>query len=666
MFKWLAAALVGAAVLTAQAFAQPVPAEAFARSPNVWSGRISPDGRYIAAIQRVAQGDALVVIDWRTRQARAIQLARADRALNLDWVSWKSDNRLLFVIRQRANFEAAETTGTRMSGRRSQDEQFDITRVFAVNADGSGLTQMFEGQTRRLAASFVPVVLIDALPRDPNNVLLGTYGLRGYGLYRADVNTGRADEIATGSWETNDFEVDGAGNAVLRTDLLPNNSGYQIFRRGPGQSRWELAHEYRRASVAQGREFQVLGPGPGAGQVYVAARPDGQEYQAIYLYDAGTGALGAPVFAHPNADAAGAWFNSSSNALIIGCAELIRLECRAADPAMQRHFEAINTFFAGEAVFTMQGTSADGAYWLLYVTAPTIPGVYYVYDVANTHIAPVAPAYPQIPGAALSSTEVVNYTARDGVQLWGYLTRPGNANAQTPLVVLPHGGPESRDSYGYDMVVQFLASRGYAVFQPNFRGSEGSGRRFAEAGYRQWGRLMQDDVTDGVRHLIGAGVVDAQRICIAGISYGGYSALAGVSLTPDLYRCAISIAGDSDLIELLDLERQASGRGSTSYAYWQRIIGDANTDRDALIAVSPRRQVANITAPVLLIHGTQDEIVFARQSEGMREAMERAGKSVRYVAIEGEGHPWRYWQERNVRTVLEETERFLAQHLPAQ
>lgn len=658
--RWLIA-LAALFALAGPCLATPPTAEEFTRRQNVWSASLSPDGRSIATIKSVEAGDALVVLDWRTRQAKAIQIARADRSLHLDWVAWKTDTRLLFELRQRAVVQQADATGSNLS--QGRKEEFDVTRVFAVNIDGTGLTQMFEGQTRRMAADFAPVSLISAVPNDPENVLLGTYGRRGYSLFRASVTTGRVQEIATGSWETDNFVVDGVGDPVIRTDWLPDNKGYQIFRRAPGQNKWELAHEIRRATVTDNREFDVLGPGAGPGKVYVAARPPGREYQAIYLYDTSTGELGAPVFANDQADVSASWFNRTDNSLMIGCVEKIRTECRATDPGMQRHFEAINTFFGGAAAFSLRSASRDGAYWLISANGPTIPDTFYVYDVANAHLEAVLPVHPQILASALSPTQVVNYTARDGTALWGYLTVPPNATRPMALVVMPHGGPQARDSYGYDFYVQFLASRGYAVFQPNFRGSEGSGRAFAQAGYRQWGRLMQDDVTDGVRQLIQTGAADAKRICIVGISYGGYAALAGVSLTPDLYRCAISIAGDSDLIELLDLERQSAGRTAVSYAYWRETVGDANADRDALAAVSPRRLIDKITAPVLLIHGTDDRIVFPRQSTAMRDALAQANKSVRYVEISDESHPWRNWRVDHVRSVFEESERFLAQNL---
>jgi dipeptidyl aminopeptidase/acylaminoacyl peptidase len=175
---------------------------------------------------------------------------------------------------------------------------------------------------------------------------------------------------------------------------------------------------------------------------------------------------------------------------------------------------------------------------------------------------------------------------------------------------------------------------------------------------------MQNDVTDGVQHLITTGVADRDRICIAGISYGGYAALAGAALTPDLYKCAISIAGLSDLPEFLDSERADAGRRSDSYAYWREVIGDPGGNRDQLIASSPRRQVDQIHVPILLVHGEKDDVALASQSERMRGALLRAGKDVRYVEIEGNVyHPWDGWTTEDARQLLEEMETFLGRHI---
>jgi dipeptidyl aminopeptidase/acylaminoacyl peptidase len=198
--------------------------------------------------------------------------------------------------------------------------------------------------------------------------------------------------------------------------------------------------------------------------------------------------------------------------------------------------------------------------------------------------------------------------------------------------------------------------------QPNFRGSGGFGRAFAQAGYGQWGGVMQHDVTDAVQHLIDTGVADPSRICIVGASYGGYVALAGAAFTPELYRCVVAIAGVSDLLDSLRSDRIHEGRASPAYQYWTRSMGDPRENRDALIAASPARHAANVRAPVLMVHGEDDSIVLLRQSELMEDALTRAGKQVRLVRLPG-GHSWYAWTLADRITLYRELESFLAQHL---
>ena len=648
-------ALAAFTTISASAQTPQLTAEMFARDENFSSPSLSPDGASVVLIQRVAgNNQAIVVVDWRTRQAQAVQSARRDRGLFLDWVIWKGDARLLFAVTQRIDWDGTPEDVTYRQ----------IQRIYSVNRDGSNVQAMFEGQMRQLLnPDFAPIELIDALENDPDNVIIGTWAQNGYTAFRVNVTNGRATVIDDAlGWDTSTVYVDGEGTPVLRTDPLANGAGYKFFRRPPHGGRWQLAYEVRRASVAQNRDFFPISAGPGPGQIYIAARPEGQEYQAVYLYDTSTGDLGAPVYAHANADAQGIQVDPTDNTLLAGCAETERWECRAVDPRMQRHFDAISVYFEGAADFSLISVSHDKTKWLIRANGPTIPPTIYVYDLSAASLTPVASTYPQLPRAQLAPTQVVHYASRDGAALWGYLTTPRNTTGPTPLVVLPHGGPESRDSYAFGYFEQYLASLGYAVFQPNFRGSEGSGRSFAIAGRRQWGLRMQDDITDGVRHLIAQGAVDPGRICIVGASYGGYAALAGGAFTPDLYRCVVSIAGDADLIEMLDQERLGQGRNSLGYAYWVAVTGDANADRDALIATSPARHAENFTAPVLLIHGRDDYTVRVEQSEAMRDALRRAGKQVEYLDFEHEGHYWSYWEPENRQRMLETVGRFLSQN----
>jgi dipeptidyl aminopeptidase/acylaminoacyl peptidase len=229
-----------------------------------------------------------------------------------------------------------------------------------------------------------------------------------------------------------------------------------------------------------------------------------------------------------------------------------------------------------------------------------------------------------------------------------------------PLVVMPHGGPEDRDETGFDWLAQFLASRGYAVLQPQFRGSTGLGRAHANAGRQQWGLRMQDDVTDGVRALITEGIVDPKRVCIVGWSYGGYSALAGAAFTPDLYACAASIGGVSDLPVMLATISRDSGRESDAFAYWREHIGSPfNAD---VIGKSPARAAMAVRAPVLLLHGTDDTVVPIEQSRLMATALRAAKKPVELIELTGEDHWMKTSSESRIRT-LTELERFLWKYI---
>jgi dipeptidyl aminopeptidase/acylaminoacyl peptidase len=244
------------------------------------------------------------------------------------------------------------------------------------------------------------------------------------------------------------------------------------------------------------------------------------------------------------------------------------------------------------------------------------------------------------------------------------LTRPLDAQGPTPLVLLPHGGPAAQDVGGYDWLAHALASRGYAVLQPNFRGSGGFGKAWEEAGHGEWGiGVMQHDLTDGVAAVVAEGIADPERVCIAGGSYGGYAALAGAAFTPELYRCAAAIAGVADLRVMLSFERDMAGGLSSTVSYWREAMGVENADSptEHLNAASPAQHVDRVRAPVLLIHGRDDTVVPITQSRLMERALTQAGKSVRLVELEGEDH-WLSGAKTRLET-LRALDAFLAEHL---
>jgi dipeptidyl aminopeptidase/acylaminoacyl peptidase len=286
-------------------------------------------------------------------------------------------------------------------------------------------------------------------------------------------------------------------------------------------------------------------------------------------------------------------------------------------------------------------------------------GSYYLVDMLKANAKLVGHERPAIPPEAVGPVSRIEYVASDGLQLDAILTLPpGREPSDLPLVVLPHGGPHSHDDEHFDWWAQAFASRGYAVLQPNFRGSTNRGEEFVRAGYGEWGRKMQSDLSDGIVHLAGEGVIDPERVCIVGASYGGYAALVGVTLQEGIYRCAVAVTPVTDLDLHFRLEKRLSSRSRMIRVSLDEEFGkQRNFD-----AISPRQQAARASAPILLIHGRDDTVVAFRQSTRMADALKDAGKPYRLVELEGEDH-WLSKSETRKRMVAESIA-FVTQHNP--
>ena len=292
-------------------------------------------------------------------------------------------------------------------------------------------------------------------------------------------------------------------------------------------------------------------------------------------------------------------------------------------------------------------------------------GVYQLVDFDRHAADIVGEAYPAIGPAQVGEVRPVSYEAADGLKIAGYLTLPPGVTEprDLPLVVLPHGGPASNDDGGFDWLAQAIASRGYAVLQSNFRGSTGYGEAFLEAGYGEWGRKMQTDLSDGVRYLAGRDIIDPARVCIVGASYGGYAALAGATLDTGIYRCAVSIAGVSDLRRMVTwTARQTGRRDAPAVRYWNRFMGADGLGDRSLDTRSPARLADKAAIPILLIHGRDDTVVPIEQSRIMAEALREAGKDGRIVEMSGEDH-WLSRSETRL-AALSETIAFLEANNP--
>jgi dipeptidyl aminopeptidase/acylaminoacyl peptidase len=339
--------------------------------------------------------------------------------------------------------------------------------------------------------------------------------------------------------------------------------------------------------------------------------------------------------------------------------------CESTDPRLNAHIRGLRKMFEDSANVYVYDSSEDGKSFLLFIESPRDPPGFYFYLTETRRIEAVGTTQDVMTQVMLPRASVVRYAARDGQQLSGYLTVPAKApkDLRLPLVIFPHGGPEARDSLSFETWNQYFVSLGYAVFQPNFRGSDGFGKAFAESGYGEWGRKMQDDISDAVKTLVDQGVADPQRVCIVGASYGGYAALAGASLTPDLYKCAVSVAGISDLTDFIAWRKRTWNSDSATYVYMLKAIGNPDTDAQRLREVSPLQQVSKIKAPVLLVHGTDDYIVPISQSRMMKRVLDQAGRKTELIEVEHEGHP--YFSKKSELYALSNIGAFLWKHLGA-
>lgn len=284
---------------------------------------------------------------------------------------------------------------------------------------------------------------------------------------------------------------------------------------------------------------------------------------------------------------------------------------------------------------------------LIHSYSDTDPGRWFLLDVPKAELRLLALNREKLDRTSMRPMETYAYTAPDGLQIPAFLTRPAGPQSARPMVVLVHGGPASRNHWGWNDEVQLLASRGYVVFQPQFRGSTGFGKAFELAGHGQWGLLMQDDITAGVQDLIRRGVADASRICIFGASYGGYAAMWGLVKTPELYRCGVTLSGVSD-IETMLTDWSDSNANKMARELMRMTIGERKRDKATFDAVSPLRHASRIQVPVLIAHGEDDVRVPMTHARKLRSALDKAGKPYDWMLLRDEGHGMRKLESQHL------------------
>ncbi|MBI3438560.1 MAG: S9 family peptidase [Proteobacteria bacterium] len=669
----------GATAQSAAAQAAPAraPMDLFYGYDSFRSADISPSGRYVTAIHREAVGDVLIVIDLQTQHISQLSVAREDQHLQLTFARFKSDDRIIFGLTQKVHVvRDRNTVGVGRTIQVADDAWEYDSRVYAIGVDGQNLHSLYDPSAQQGFPREFSAAIIDILENDPNNVLLGVPNYGGAELWKVNIATGEHTALDHGTYWTIGWIVDNEGTPVLRRDLVDSGRGIAWLRRSRSQRNWQEVVRFRGAEGANsGPTFDGIGPAGQPGQVFVLARRDGDDTSGLFVYDTASGQYTQTVESNPNFDVDDVVRDAHANTILAACWWAQRWTCNPKDESFGRQWTRITHALGDNVNVRFVDRSDDGNRWLIRTNGPQDLGSYYLLDLNAHQLRVIFGARAQVDPALLPTERVVEYTTSDGQHQWGYLwIPPGVANARNlPTIVMPHGGPESRDTWGEAFVMPF-ATQGYAVFQPNFRGGGGFGRHFVESGYHQWGQRMQEDVSDGLHALVQQGITDPHRVCIWGWSYGGYVALTASFQNADIYKCSVAGAGISDMSAMLrwtrdgDRDRDASGGSgggsqSMSYRYWTEAMGDLDRDHDMLVAHSAAQNAARVGMPLLLLHGDEDETVPIEQSHIMERAMQQAGHPVRLVTLPGISHYYIPDQGDAWRTVFTESLGFIQQNI---
>jgi dipeptidyl aminopeptidase/acylaminoacyl peptidase len=599
--------------------------EAYGELARVRSMAISPDGTTVAFVSRVGGRDVITTLDVATNtvEPRMVIDEIATRDL------WFADNDHVVFIASDA---------THMMGFRGD---FEYSAAFSVNIRKNELATMLK-DTKDLFPAQSGLGNIVGKYKKPGDVLMPAYmtvnkshsTLPRMDLLKVSLESGRGKTFRRGTSHTIDWFVDEAGTVLAREDYDNKGDAYRIYSEASGKMKKIYETEASRIP------FSLIGvKADRSALILVDTSADNNGFDAVYEMDF-EGNISAQVLERTGVDIDAIY--SDHNRFVEGVKYSGALPSyHFYDPEVDAAVQSMVETFGNSAVHIV--SNSDGWKQIVYlVYSSDTPGKYILQDRATGKVTGLVMRRDDIPAEAIGEIVGVSYPARDGLTIPAVLTWPAGLPTEDrknlPLVVMPHGGPAAYDAIGFDWMAQYFANRGYVVLQPNFRGSSGYGSDFLRAGDGEWGRKMQDDVTDGVSILTEGGFVDSERICIVGASYGGYSALAGGAYTPELYKCVVAVAPVSDLPRMIRDVSKRRGYRHWAVDYWKEIIGDPKSPKVDLDAISPVNSAATFEAPVLLIHGKDDTVVPISQSEVMEKALLKEGKSVEFVALNGEDH----------------------------
>lgn len=630
----LALAAGGSPLPAAEPLPRRIPTADFAALPVMYKPLLSPDGRRIAA-RATADGKTRLVLlngDRPIDPPQTISIGETTVAA----LRWAGNQRLLLTV------EATQAI---------RGFEFPFLRLIAIDA-ATGNSRVVDRKSRGVYAG-------DVLYADPTGswaLVASQDDLYSFpSVKRVDLQTGDAKVVEKARPDVWDWFADKDG--VVRAGVAYEGRRWTVwYRDAAGQPLRKIRGKFAKEDDSSVDRF-IFGRGGDSAWVLTNERTG---RFAVYKYDLKTGATGEAIFEHPEVDVDDVFYDPITGE--IDGVEYTDDRSRAhwINPEQKALQAKLDKALPG-AVNATVAFSDDDKRVLVWSGTASDPGQYFLLDRTQSKMHAVISPYGRIDPEQLAPVKAVKYQARDGLALPAYLTLPkGRDPKGLPLIVLPHGGPFARDDWSYDPLVQFLANRGYAVLQPQFRGSTGYGKDFVSRGYGQIGKKMQDDLDDGVDWLARSGQIDPRRVCIVGASYGGYAAMWAATRNPERYRCAASWAGVSDLKSQLSFDRKLFSATRYFREWRTKVGGEGKVD---LAAVSPASFADRIRVPLLIAHGEADRTVPVKQSRVMVAALTKAKANVTSAFYKDSGHD--FGSAADFQDFLSRLEAFLAKHNPS-
>jgi dipeptidyl aminopeptidase/acylaminoacyl peptidase len=577
----------------------------FFGKPERSSFRLSADGKTLGFMQPHQRRQNLYVValpkDGTSPDFSKAKQLTAETERDIAGFFWKGSKSILYV----KDFGG--------------DENYHLLSVDVESGQVKDLTPFPE----------IRASVVDDLLDDPDHVLV-QHNKRDphfFDVYRMNVKTGDAQLVAQNPGNITGWLTDHAG--CVRMAITTDGVNNSLLHRASEKDVFKtiLTTDFRTTVAPLFFTFDNA-------SLYVLSNR-GRDKTALVVLDPETAAESKPLFEHADVDLGGASYSRKRKVLTQVNFNTWKTQRHFFDPETKEIYARLQEKLPGYEVAIQNGNRAEDTF-IVAVYNDRTPGTRYVYAVKSDTLTTLGEINPRIDPADMATMQAVRYTTRDGLTINAYLTVPVNREAKNlPVIINPHGGPWTRDSWGYSPEIQFLANRGFAVFQMNYRGSTGYGRAFWEKSFKQWGKTMQDDITDGVNWLIREGLADPRRVGIYGGSYGGYATLAGVTFTPELYAAAVDYVGVSNLFTFM----------KTIPPYWKpylsmmyEMVGDPEKDTELLKAGSPVFHVDKIKTPLFIAQGANDPRVNKDESDQMVDALKKRGVEVQYMVKENEGH----------------------------